>query len=145
VSNISCEKREDEDDEEEKRANKRDTRQRNKRFKEKKKRGCFLLAMTDANCAPEEKKENKNKERTENKNNSEKLYNIDCVLCCDFSFLIFRNFYYLPKHSHYFLQHFLHSFDIQQHKVMDQFVWVLVEFQCLILVQFYVMKNDLHR
>jgi hypothetical protein len=29
--------------------------------------------------------------------------------------------------------------------VMDQFVWVLVEFQCLILVQFYVMKNDLHR
>jgi hypothetical protein len=49
MSNISCE-----------RQKRKDTRQRNKRFEEKKMWVVlFLLAMTDAICAPEEKTKDK--------------------------------------------------------------------------------------
>lgn len=70
-----------------------------------------------------------------------------CSLLCLFFDKLMNS--YQSKQQHYFLAVFhryvLHSFDIQQHKVLDRFVSVQVEFLYLILVRFYAMKNDLHK
>jgi len=87
MSNISCEKKTKRKTDKEQINKTQDNgekkTQRNKRFEERKKKGgvsqklVFSLAMTDAICAPEEEEKKTNSEK-------KKLYNIDCVLCCDF-------------------------------------------------------------
>ncbi len=89
MSNISCER--EREREEQKRHNEqinetqdneiKDLRLNRRRREKKRGKCCFLLAMTDAFCAPEKNKRIR------------KLYNIDYVLCCDFLFCYFVNYF----------------------------------------------------